>query len=218
MKIYANRIKQLRNSRKMSQEEFATKIGVSRSTVGMYETGKREPDLETCEAIADFFNVDMDYLTGRSNIERRHPINLPDNPLSTIGERYTPKGQIPLLGRVAAGLPMYAEENIEGYIANDFDDGEVYYGLHVHGDSMSAAGIDDGDVVIVRQQDSVDTDQIAVVMVNGNDATIKYVQQQGDVVFLSPKSYNPVHQIQIYDLAKTPVRILGRVVQVRKSV
>ena len=68
MKIYANRIKQLRNSRKMSQEEFATKIGVSRSTVGMYETGKREPDLETCEAIADFFNVDMDYLLGKSQV------------------------------------------------------------------------------------------------------------------------------------------------------
>lgn len=218
MKIYANRIKQLRADRKMSQEELAAKIGVSRSTVGMYETGKREPDLETCEAIADFFNIDMDYLTGRSNIERRHPITPPASPLALIGERYTPKGQIPLLGRVAAGLPMYAEENIEGYIANDFDDGEIYYGLRVHGDSMSAAGIDDGDVVIVRQQDTVDTDQIAVVMVNGNDATIKYIQQQDNIVFLSPKSYNPAHQIQIYDLAQTPVRILGRVVQVRKSV
>lgn len=201
----------------MSQEEFAAKIGVSRSTVGMYETGKREPDLETCEAIADFFNVDMDYLTGRSNIERRHPITPPASPLELIGVRYTPKGQIPLLGRVAAGLPMYASDNIEGYIASDFSDGETYYGLRVQGDSMTAAGIDDGDVVIVRQQDSVDPDQIAVVLVNGDDATIKYIQQQGNVVILSPKSYNPVHQIQIYDLDKTPVRIIGRVVQCRKN-
>lgn len=70
MTIYAARIKQLRMEKGISQDQLAVLLGISRSAVGMYETGKREPDLETCEAIADIFNVDMDYLTGRSDIER----------------------------------------------------------------------------------------------------------------------------------------------------
>ncbi len=71
MKIYAARIKQLRTEKGLSQDQLAALLGISRSAVGMYETGKREPDLETCEAIADIFNIDMDYLTGRSEIERK---------------------------------------------------------------------------------------------------------------------------------------------------
>ena len=66
MKIYSERIKQLRKERGLSQDQLAKILGVSRSTVGMYETGKREPDFESCEAIADFFNVDMDYLLGKT--------------------------------------------------------------------------------------------------------------------------------------------------------
>ncbi|MCD8146752.1 MAG: helix-turn-helix transcriptional regulator [Clostridiales bacterium] len=58
--------------RGLSQDQLAALLGISRSAVGMYETGKREPDLETCEAIADIFNIDMDYLTGRSNTEKMH--------------------------------------------------------------------------------------------------------------------------------------------------
>ncbi len=71
MKIYAARIKQLRMEKGLSQDQLAALLGISRSAVGMYETGKREPDLETCEAIADIFNIDMDFLTGRSDIERQ---------------------------------------------------------------------------------------------------------------------------------------------------
>jgi repressor LexA len=82
---------------------------------------------------------------------------------------------------------------------------------------MSAAGIDDGDIVVVRQQSGVDDGQIAVVLVNGDDATIKYFRQQGETVVLMPKSYNPIHQPQIYDLSKIPVRIIGRVVETRKA-
>ena len=59
--------KALRQSSGYTQQEFADKIGISRSTIGMYETGAREPDFETLEAIADFFNVDIDYLLGRTN-------------------------------------------------------------------------------------------------------------------------------------------------------
>lgn len=65
-------LKSLRHRHNMTQKNLADALGVSESTVGMYERGKREPDFETLEQIADYFNVDMDYLTGRSSTERRY--------------------------------------------------------------------------------------------------------------------------------------------------
>lgn len=64
---FSNIFKTLRQASGYTQQEFADKIGISRSTIGMYETGAREPDFETLETIADFFNVDIDYLLGRTN-------------------------------------------------------------------------------------------------------------------------------------------------------
>lgn len=64
---FQNVFKKLRLSSGYTQQEIADKLGISRSTIGMYETGAREPDFETLEAIADFFNVDIDYLLGRTN-------------------------------------------------------------------------------------------------------------------------------------------------------
>lgn len=136
--------------------------------------------------------------------------------LPPMVEPYFPKGRMPVLGRVAAGLPIFAQENIEGYVADDFDDGEEYFALRVHGDSMNAAGIADGDLLVVRKQPMVDNGEIAVVLVNGNDATVKRFHQAGEMVTLSPQSLNPVHQIQIYNTKETAVSILGKVVEVRK--
>ena len=67
MSDFSNRLKTLRTDRHLTQEEVAIELGVSRSTLGMYETGKREPDFETLETIADFFKVDMNYLIGYSD-------------------------------------------------------------------------------------------------------------------------------------------------------
>ena len=68
MSIFAIRLKKLRIDKQLTQDELAPRLGISRSTLGMYETGKREPDFETLETIADFFNVNMDYLIGNSDI------------------------------------------------------------------------------------------------------------------------------------------------------
>ena len=65
-------LKQLRNRDNLSQAELAQKLGVAKSTIGMYESGKREPDFETLESIADFFNVDMNFLLGRDGSENVH--------------------------------------------------------------------------------------------------------------------------------------------------
>lgn len=71
MPMFGDRLKSLRNRKGLSQAEFAKQIGVSKSSVNMYERGEREPNFETLETIADYFNVDLDYLMGKSEIENR---------------------------------------------------------------------------------------------------------------------------------------------------
>ena len=122
--------------------------------------------------------------------------------------------RIPILGRISAGLPLYAEQHIEGYTVTDLNGGAEYFSLIVRGDSMNAIGICDGYRVLVRRQDEVENGQVAVVMVGDEDATVKRVYATGTTVTLMPQSTNPAHQPQIYDPAKTSVRIIGRVVRV----
>lgn len=122
----------------------------------------------------------------------------------------------PLLGTVRAGLPMYAEENIEGYIPIRQTDGAAYFWLNIRGDSMNAAGMDDGDQILVREQPEVENGEIAVVLVNGDEATVKTFRREGELVILTPRSLNPTHQPQIYDPRKVPIRVLGKVIECRK--
>ena len=154
-------------------------------------------------------------------LDGNQPVSLKDEKTASLGDLpgatpMNPQNVAPLLGTVRAGLPMYAEENIEGYIPIRQTDGAQYFWLHVRGDSMNAAGMDDGDQILVRVQPEVENGEIAVVMVNGDEATVKSFRQEGDLVILTPRSMNPVHQPQIYDLKKIPVRVAGKVVECRK--
>ena len=131
---------------------------------------------------------------------------------SVKAEKYIPTHKIPILGRISAGLPMYADQNIEGYTYAQLPAGGAYFALRVHGDSMTAARIFDGDIIVVREQEIVENGEIAVVSVNGDDATVKKLYRDGYKVTLMPASFNPVHQPQIYDTSKIEVRVVGKVV------
>lgn len=80
------RIRELRTSRKLSQQELADQLGISKSSVNMYERGEREPGLDTLEAIADFFNVDMDYLTGKTDNPQKYVITGEESDILTDNE------------------------------------------------------------------------------------------------------------------------------------
>ena len=122
--------------------------------------------------------------------------------------------RIPILGRISAGLPLYAEQHIEGYTLTDLNGGAEYFALRVAGDSMNAARIQDGDILIVRRQDEVENGEVAVVMGGDDDATVTRFYATGSTVTLMPQSTNPDHQPQIYDTTKTSIRVIGRVVKV----
>ena len=200
----------LRKRKGLSQQELANTLKISRSAIGMYETGKREPDLETLEVFADFYNVDMNTLTGKSPVKEQTN-KLPDN---AVPVDFSHLKRIPILGRIAAGAPIYAEENIEGYTFTDLNGGAEYFALRVRGDSMNAVRIYDGDLVIVRRQDIVENGEIAAVLIE-QEATLKRFSRSGDIITLMPQSTNPEHKPLVYNLKDTSVKILGLVVQVQ---
>ena len=123
--------------------------------------------------------------------------------------------QVPILGKVTAGLPILAVEDIEGYIPYPDKSGKELFALHVDGLSMINAGILDGDYVIAEKTPVAENGEIVVGMI-GDEATVKYFRQEGNLVVLTPKSFNPVHQPQIYDLKRVQVRVVGLVVECRK--
>lgn len=208
-----DRIRLVRLEQDVTQQELADYIGVSKQAVYKYENNiVTNIPTDKVDAIARKLNVSPAFLMGweeqqKEKTEKAVPIN---------GAPYDPQNVAPLLGMVRAGLPMFAEENIEGYIPIRQTDGARYFWLNVKGDSMNAAGMDEGDQILVREQPEVENGQLAVVLVNGNEGTVKYFRQEGSLIILTPKSFNPVHQPQIYDLKKIPVRVAGLVVECRK--
>ena len=205
-------IKSLRIERGITQEQLAALLKVSRSTIGMYETGSREPDFETLEAIADIFNVDMDYLMGRSIVERKDPVAAP--PIPAGFEPLPEMATIPLVGSIACGTPILAEQNIEARIGVPAL-WRADFALTCHGNSM-AAMIQDGDIVCIRKQPEVENGEIAAVRI-GEEATLKRFYRQGDTVMLQAE--NPAFSPLVYTRDQlNEITIEGRVVGICRGI
>lgn len=132
---------------------------------------------------------------------------------ATAGLRGKTRAGLPLVGQVAAGQPILAEENVEGYVvtpaAAGGDDGE--YLLRIRGDSMKDAGILDGDLVVVHRQETASDGEIVVALL-GDEATVKRFFREGDHVRLQPENeaMEPI-------LVRDDVQVLGRVVGLMRS-
>ena len=207
MPKFSERLRQLRNERGISQQTLANSLGdISKSSINMYERGEREPGLETLEAIADFFNVDIDFLLGKSDIPNKERVGVfsPDNIIPMPEMR-----KIPLIGCIACGAPILAEEHIEDYI--DIPKHiHADFALTCKGDSMINARIFDGDIVYIRKQDTVENGEIAAVLIE-DEATLKRVRLFDDHVSLEPE--NPQYRPIVYwGDEMNSVRILGKAV------
>lgn len=199
--------KNLRQTNGYSQVEISRKLNISRSLVSMYESGERTPTIEGLETIADFFNVDIDYLTGRSKYSTRI-INMDNEKVSAT---------IPVLGKVAAGIPINAIQEIidtEEIPAKLASTGQ-FFGLQIKGNSMEPR-ICNGDVVIVRQQPDAESGDIVIATINGDEATCKRFRKYKDGIELIPN--NPTYEPMYFskeDIQQKPVRILGKVIELR---
>lgn len=204
-KQFGAKLRKAREDKKIKIHQIAEKFGVNKSSISRWESGETTRfKEETLSKICTIYGLDINYLIGSE-----------DNGLVGKDELiiYTPEKKIPLIGVIAAGQPLYAEENIEGYIYYDGNDGDEYFALRVKGDSMNAARIEEGDILIIRRQSYIENGEIAAVMVNGDNATVKKFHRENDTVVLIPMSRNPVHQPQVYDLKETRVEILGKVIE-----
>lgn len=197
----ASRIREYREREDLTLAEMAQITGVPAQTLNRYELGKRAPKIDVAVQIAERLGVNPLWLQGYDV-----PVltGVPDG-FDPVPETYT----VPRVGAIACGTPILAEQNIESYdavpnrIRCDFT-------LVCKGDSMVGAGIEDGDVVYIRQQPEVENNEIAAVMIDG-EATLKYFKRVGDMVLLSPanREYEPII-VSGENLGK--VKIVGKAV------
>ncbi len=202
--MFKDNLKKLRKEKKITQEELSKIIGVERSSIGKYESSGVIPSVDVLNKIADYFNVSVDYLLGRSNA----PAN-PIDPFSFSNIQPVKKHRIPLLGEIACGEPIFADEDFEGFIESDI---EADFALRCNGDSMTGARIMDGDIVLIKKQDMVENGEIAAVIIE-NEATLKRVMYFKGKNTLILKPENPRYEDLIYTNDElNQIRILGKAV------
>lgn len=204
---FSENLKTLRKFKKLSQDKLADELNLSRSLIGMWESGQRKPSFETLELLADFFNVRLDDLSGR-NVTDNNKFNKISNilPMPRLVKK-------PRLGVIACGEPILAEENIEDY--DDVpDDMKCDFTLLCEGDSMINARIYNGDIVYIREQPQVENGEIAACLVDGEfetKATLKRFYKYDDKIILQAE--NPKYPPFVYvNEEMNRVRVIGKAV------
>lgn len=208
MSLSAN-IRRLRKDKGWSQDKLAEKLGYrSFTTIQKWESEKSEPPLKKLKELADLFNIDIDQLAGTDLTDSK---SLPNSENGINLGKY----RIPIVATVAAGEPIYSEENIEGWIDYDKDPRGHIFACRIKGDSMSPR-IQDGDIIIVDEESDWEDGDIILATVNGNDGTCKRIRKYADSIALL--SLNPAYDPMIFSAEQVqtlPVEIKGKVVQFR---
>lgn len=190
----------LRKEKGLTQEKVAQYLNTVHSSYNRMENNDIEKiSSEYLKKLSTLYNVSIDYLLGQENNKKERGI------------------QIPVLGTIPAGIPIEAIEEILDYeeIPQSMAQKGDYFGLKVRGDSM-APRIQSGDIVIVRKQETAESGDICVVMVNGFDATLKQIKRDYNGISLVP--FNPDYKPMFYsnkDIEELPIKIIGKVVELR---
>lgn len=199
------KIRYLRKLNGLTLEEVGSAVGVGKSTVRKWENGDIENmRRDKIASLAAALHTTPAYLMGWEE----------DESTATSSPNAV---KIPVLGKVAAGLPITAVENILDYeeIPHSLAATGEFVALQIKGQSMEPR-IFEGDVVIVRVQPTAETGDLAVVIVNGDEATVKKIKILPEGILLQP--FNPTYQPMFYscsDIENKPVRIFGKVVELR---
>lgn len=223
MDTTANRLNLAMEMRNMKAVDLSEKTGIGKSSISQYRNGIVNPKQDRIYLMAQALNVNEMWLMGHDvPMERQSPAPPSAQP-PTAPYRAPLDGlhgvKIPILGRVVAGLPAYADQEILGYdeITKERAQTGEFFSLIVRGDSMEPLFLE-GDHVIVERQPDVDSGDVAIVGVDGEDATIKRVQKVEGGIILQPenRSYNPMYFSE-KDILEKPITIYGRVVEQRRT-
>lgn len=207
-------IYQFRTEHNLSLRGFANKCGLSYTYISMlernkdYRTGKPiVPSLDSVKYIAKAMNLSVDELL--KIIDDEQEFNMKDN-APTVDQNYY---MCPTYGRISAGQPNWSEECLDGYLPIDSNlmnivNPEECFFLKVDGESMNKI-IKNGAYALIRKQDTVEDGEIAVVLVDGLEATLKKFTKQGEFIILEPMSNDNNIKAQVYD-QNTSIKILGK--------
>lgn len=189
--MYGKKLRELRKLEGWTQEEVAKKLGITKQTYSHYENETRRPSLEMIRQLAAIYNVNIDDIFADEVKKVENMVN------------------IPIVGRISCGNGSLAYEEIEGYwpVPREFLTSGEYFFLRASGDSMSGARIEDGDLVLIRKQETVENGEIAAVLI-GDEAVLKKVFFQNGTMIL--QSANPNYPPIVCPPAEA--RILGKMV------
>lgn len=210
-------IKKYRIKNGLSQREFAKRSSLSPSYINtlekIYNPKNNKPYAVTTDAavsIAKAMNLDIDEML--KMLEKNQEFNLKE----TAPKYEEPTFYMcPVYGQISAGQPNWAEENIEGRLPIDTElmdilNPEEYFFLRVNGESMNNV-VKNGAFALIHKQDIVEDGEIAVVLVNGYNATLKRFTKQNDVIILEPDSNDNSFKVQVYDKT-TSIKVIGKYV------
>lgn len=206
---HMNRLRELRRTKGWTQDELGSYLGVQKAAVCKYETGRTALPEEMILALCDLFQVSADCVLGREDqIPNKKPKAITRGSFKSLQNA----ASIPVLGRVHAGLPILADENITEYISvpeNEVTGGDYFY-MEVEGDCMTGEHILEGSLVLVRSQSRVENGQIAVVRIEDEVLLRKVKWIEGKLLlFPSNPKYEPIV------ISNGDVEIIGRVVEIR---
>lgn len=200
----------IRESLGYSTHDVNKLCDISQSYISLMENGKRKPSPVILKKLSSIYNLDYIDL-----LEKTGYIDLAEKEKISKNSKQNPS--IPILGTVKAGYNWLAEENVIGYITDedtikDYEKNiREYYALKVIGDSMLPL-LSEGDLVIVHDQDDVESGQTAVVLINGEEATVKKVIKTNEGIELHAMNpYYPVKKFTFEDMKNIPIKIIGRV-------
>lgn len=205
MKTIAERIREGMDLRNLKQSDLVEKTGISKGALSSYLSGRYVPKQNNIYLISKALNVSEAWLMGN------------DVPMGRHATQKRSGIVIKVLGRVAAGIPIDAIEDIidTEEITEEMAATGEFFGLQIHGDSMEPK-MSDGDIVIVRQQDDAESGDIVIAAVNGDEATCKRLRKYRDGIELI--SNNPNYSPMFFsneDIERKPVKIIGKVVELR---
>lgn len=199
--IMAENIRHYMEINRKTRNQICDDLGFKYSTFSDWVTGEKYPRIDKIEILANYFGIQ------KSDLVEKHV----DSPKSIAAIR------IPVYGRVAAGIPMEATENIIDYEEIPASWPGEYAALKVKGDSMEPK-ISEGDILIVRIQQDAESGDVVVAMVNGSDATVKKLIKHASGIVLQP--FNPAYEPMYFtheQAREMPVTIWGKVVENRQK-
>lgn len=200
MAEFKDRLREAMNKEGLKQVDLSRKTGISAPTISDWLKGKYLAKQDKVAILAKALNVSPTWLMGLDDTETE-PLPPDCFPIQ--------KKSFPLLGNIACGEPIYADEDWQGYVEGDV---KADFCLRAQGDSMTGARIYDGDIVFIRQQPTVENGEIAAVLI-GDEATLKRVSydKQAGILTLYPE--NPAHRPLRYEGAELEnIRILGKAI------